>query len=917
MRRRSEAVSAEASKGSSSGDAIDKSTNGGAEVYTNAYIGNPRRSSLVWLALFLIITYCCSAIYNYQFQNMPVPLTADQAGKRGFSEIEAFKHVKAMAEVGPHPVGSDALNLALQYVLEACQTIKKTAHWEVDVEVDLFHAKSGANRLDSGLFAGRSLVYSDLKHVVVRILPKYLSEAKEHSILVSSHIDTVFSTGGAGDCSSCIGVMLELARGVSQWAHGLKRGVIFLFNTGEEEGLSGAHSFITQHPWSNTVHMAIDLEAMGIGGKSSIFQAGPHPWAIENFAMVAKYPSGQIIVQDFFSSGALKSGTDFQVYKELGGLSGLDFAYVDNTAVYHTKNDKLELLKKGSLQHLGENMLAFLLHIGAASDFPEGNAKEAEGDTSNNNPIYFDILGTYMVVYRQQFANMLHTSVILQSLLIWTTSLFMGGIPAVASLALSCLSLLFMWIFSLGFSFLVAYILPLISSSPVPYVSSPWLVVGLFGAPAFLGALTGQHLGYLLLQKYLLNVHSKRRQLPPNIQADVVRLEAERWLYKAGSFQWLILLTLGNYFKIGSSYLALVWLISPAFAYGFFEATLAPARLPKPLKLVTLLIGLATPIVFSAGTFIRLADTIIGGMVRLDRNPGSTPEWLGNFVIAAFIAALLSLTLVYLLSYVHISGAKRAIILATLVLFSLSLAIVLSGVLPPFSEDTARAVNVVHVVDATGRPDEGLDFSMLFMRTFGKMLGKVECRLGEGASLGRESDRDFVYDYMNLPCGSPKPSQRFWSCDIVCLDVVVAETTVSRTSERQTTEVMMNYKIFKRMVLKRDAQKANDFGVLVFETMISNVKRKYTNDGECDIQTHMGKISQSNFKIDLFRLPKTSPDMKFNFMMKPLNYVYTYMSKPANKLKQKLPLLNRWCLPPEKRPSEVTLSYLEKLKQQI
>lgn len=51
---------------------------------------------------------------------------------------------------------------------------------------------------------------------------------------------------GAGDCSSCVAVMLELARGVSQWAHGFKSGVIFLFNTGEEEGLNGAHSFITQ-----------------------------------------------------------------------------------------------------------------------------------------------------------------------------------------------------------------------------------------------------------------------------------------------------------------------------------------------------------------------------------------------------------------------------------------------------------------------------------------------------------------------------------------------------------------------------------------------------------------------------------------------------------------------------------------------
>lgn len=174
-----------------------------------------------------------------------------------------------------------------------------------------------------------------------------------------------------------------------------------------------------------------------------------------------------------------------------------------------------------------------------------------------------------MVVYRQKLANMLHNSVIMQSLLIWTASLVMGGIPAAASLALSCLSILLLWVFALSFSFLAAFLLPLISSSPVPYVSSPWLVVGLFGAPAFLGALTGQHLGYLLLKNYLLNVHSKRRQLPAVIQAEIAKLEAERWLYKAGSFQWLILLTLGNYFKIGSSYLALVWLVSPTFACNY------------------------------------------------------------------------------------------------------------------------------------------------------------------------------------------------------------------------------------------------------------------------------------------------------------------------------------------------------------
>ena len=77
--------------------------------------------------------------------------------------------------------------------MAASENIKKTAHWEVDVQVDFFHASSGANRMVSGLFKGKTLVYSDLNHILLRILPKYASEAEENAILVSSHIDTVFS----------------------------------------------------------------------------------------------------------------------------------------------------------------------------------------------------------------------------------------------------------------------------------------------------------------------------------------------------------------------------------------------------------------------------------------------------------------------------------------------------------------------------------------------------------------------------------------------------------------------------------------------------------------------------------------------------------------------------------------------------
>ncbi|CAA0806367.1 Zn-dependent exopeptidases superfamily protein, partial [Striga hermonthica] len=722
-----------------------------------------KRSSYVIFALFVVALYGAWGVYHYQYVHLPVPLSSQQVGKRGFSELEAMKHVKALTRMGPHPVGSDALESALKYVTEAAESIKRTAHWEVDVEVDLFHVKSGANNLVGGLFKGKTLLYSDLNHIVLRIMPKYGSEVGENSILVSSHIDTVFAAEGAGDCSSCVAVMLELARGVSQWAHGFKNAVIFLFNTGEEEGLNGAHSFITLHPWSDTVRLAIDLEAMGIGGKSGVFQAGPHPWAIENYALVAKYPSAQIVAEDLFSSGAIKSSTDFQVYKELARLSGLDFAFADNTAVYHTKNDKLELLAPGSLQHLGENMLAFLLHAASSTSLPRDKSGESDMKYSEEKAIYFDVLGAYMITFRQRFATMLYNSVILQSLLIWTTSVFMGGYTAAISLALSFLTIILMWIFSISFSSAAAFVLPLVSSSPVPFVASPWLVVGLFGAPALLGALTGQHVGYRFLETYLASNYltERRKSLPAGLKASVAKLDAERWVFKAGLLQWLVLLIAGSYYKVGATYLACAWLVSPAFSYGLLEATLSPTRLPKPLKTVTLIIGLFLPFLLSSGMIIRLTATAIGSAVRFVRKPGTTPEWMGNIIIAIFIAAVLCLTMVYLLSYIHISGGMMSIVISLVSLFAISLGAVWAGVIPPYTEDIARAVNVVHVVDTTGENREPVSYISLFSTTPGN-LNKEANDIGEGFVCGKDKHIDFVTFSVNYSCWSDKNAETGW-----------------------------------------------------------------------------------------------------------------------------------------------------------
>lgn len=108
MRKRSKS-SGEASVNDVNTDEVNTSV---AETSDNS--GKAKRSTYVILALFVLIIQGSWAVHHYQFEILPQSLTAEQAGKRGFSEEEALKHVKALTEFGPHPVGSDALDHALQ-----------------------------------------------------------------------------------------------------------------------------------------------------------------------------------------------------------------------------------------------------------------------------------------------------------------------------------------------------------------------------------------------------------------------------------------------------------------------------------------------------------------------------------------------------------------------------------------------------------------------------------------------------------------------------------------------------------------------------------------------------------------------------------------------------------------------------------
>jgi len=65
---------------------------------------------------------------------------------------------------------------------------------------------------------------------------------------------------------------------------------------------------------------------------------------------------------------------------------------MSNMSLLASQNDKIELIKPGSLQHLGENMLAFLLRVASSSDLPKDKTLQGEERSNPDSAVYFDVL---------------------------------------------------------------------------------------------------------------------------------------------------------------------------------------------------------------------------------------------------------------------------------------------------------------------------------------------------------------------------------------------------------------------------------------------------------------------------------------------------------------------------------------------
>ena len=123
--------------------------------------------------------------------------------------------------------------------------------------------------------------YHNLTNIIFRIAPKSTSmdSPPKKALLLNAHYDTIFGTrGGASDCASCVGVLIEAALNIVAGNKTLDGPLVFLFNGGEEVLLLAAHGFMASSNLAGEVGAFNNLESTGPGGPSYLFQhRGVHP----------------------------------------------------------------------------------------------------------------------------------------------------------------------------------------------------------------------------------------------------------------------------------------------------------------------------------------------------------------------------------------------------------------------------------------------------------------------------------------------------------------------------------------------------------------------------------------------------------------------------------------------------------------
>lgn len=231
----------------------------------------------------------------------------------------------------------------------------------------------------------------------------YNAEAEyqdKYGVMVNAHFDSVPSGYGATDDGVGVISILQLISYFSHPDNTPKRGIVALLNNGEEDYLNGAYAF-SQHPVSTFPHTFVNLEGAGAGGRAWLFRTTDEE--VTKFYKKSPYPTGLVISADGFKRHLIRSETDYSVFGRLLGMRGVDIAFMEPRARYHTNQDSAKYTSIKSVWHMLSAALATMkgLSDDTSSTF-EGDATVDGGVHAGrgSEPVWFDIFSRTFAIFQ-------------------------------------------------------------------------------------------------------------------------------------------------------------------------------------------------------------------------------------------------------------------------------------------------------------------------------------------------------------------------------------------------------------------------------------------------------------------------------------------------------------------------------------
>ncbi|MET8123467.1 M28 family peptidase [Micromonospora sp. NPDC005291] len=275
----------------------------------------------------------------------PAPRPVDApAGE--FSASRAYEDVKVIA-TRSHVAGSPANDQVRAHLEQQLRGLGL----ETEVQ-DTVAPEAGQL---SGAAGGATL--ARVRNVVAR-LPGTDSSGR---VFLVAHYDSVQTGPGGNDDAAGTSTILEVARALTTGPRP-RNDIVFVLTDAEEACLCGASAFAASHPLAADGGVVLNLEARGSTGPVIMFETSRNnAKLVDVFGRAAPHPVGTSFAVEIYR--ALPNDTDFTAFLDQKFV-GLNSAYIDGGAIYHTPLDTPASMDRGSLQQHGDNALGLAREFG-------------------------------------------------------------------------------------------------------------------------------------------------------------------------------------------------------------------------------------------------------------------------------------------------------------------------------------------------------------------------------------------------------------------------------------------------------------------------------------------------------------------------------------------------------------------------